>query len=495
MLTPRLATRLSERVQSIRSNAGGAASAGAAASRLTIEPSHSVRMRVKPVNLKPVRGNATTAGGPEVTAKRTILCLSHVSPFPPRAGNEYRLHRLLSWLTKGGWDVVLLYCPPPGQEPDDLQLSTLAGEYQNLVYVQHNGEVGYQLVRPDAAAAMACRDGAVTRDVAKALGEGSQKPTARLIPLVRTFCPDVLIESLLALDQALAPHVVLASYIFMSRGLPLLGTSALKVIDTVDVFSTKTAKVLPFGIVDSLAMSAAEEADLLSTANIALAIQAEEASELRKIAPAVRVVTVGVDMPTACVPAASADRRIALLVASGNALNVRGLRDLLRFAWPRVTRALPDAQLHVVGSVGATLRDYVPGVRCFGLVDDLSPIYAAARVVINPAVAGTGLKIKTLEALAHLRPVIVWPSGIEGLPPELRALCETVTDWYAFSEAMIRLLRDDSGQRSVTGAREQIASYLAPESVYAELDRELGHTLPRTGRIGQVVQTSKFQDV
>src|SRR5206468_8864380 len=112
----------------------------------------------------------------------------------------------------------------------------------------------------------------------------------------------------------------------------------------------------------------------------------------------------------------------------------------LRFAWPLIRRDVPDAELLLVGKIGRTLADEVPGIVRLGVVDDLRPLYRKARVVINPAVAGTGVKIKTLEALCHLRPIVTWPSGTDGLAPELATLCATVQDWHEFSRRVVGFL-------------------------------------------------------
>ncbi len=93
---------------------------------------------------------------------------------------------------------------------------------------------------------------------------------------------------------------------------------------------------------------------------------------------------------------------------------------------------MPNAELRVVGTLGLRVETDDPSVKIMGLVDDLDAAYAGARVVINPAVAGTGLKIKTVEALCHHCPLVTWPSGVEGITPDLRALCYVATDWYMF---------------------------------------------------------------
>src|SRR5205085_3559022 len=48
---------------------------------------------------------------------RRMICVSHVLPYPARAGNQYRIFRLLRWLSKHGWNVTLIVCPLPGAEP------------------------------------------------------------------------------------------------------------------------------------------------------------------------------------------------------------------------------------------------------------------------------------------------------------------------------------------------------------------------------------------
>ena len=60
--------------------------------------------------------------------------------------------------------------------------------------------------------------------------------------------------------------------------------------------------------------------------------------------------------------------------------------------------------------------------------------------MINPAMAGTGIKIKTLEALSYLRPIVTWPNGVDGVTPEVAALCRTVEDWPGFAQEVADIL-------------------------------------------------------
>ncbi len=152
------------------------------------------------------------------------------------------------------------------------------------------------------------------------------------------------------------------------------------------------------------------------------------------------MVTAGIDFDIVGDPRLP-ESHFVLYVASGNPMNVRGLRDFLQFAWPSIRQHVPDAELHVAGAVSEFIENELPGVLALGPVQDLAEVYGPfARVVINPALAGTGVKIKTVEALSHLRPIVTWPTGVDGLPRDLRGVCDVVQDWSEFGRQVVRRL-------------------------------------------------------
>ncbi len=208
------------------------------------------------------------------------------------------------------------------------------------------------------------------------------------------------------------------------------------------------------------------------------------------------VITVGVDFDPA--PAENAVVSEAglpptvLLVASGNPLNVKGLLDFLRFAWPHVLRDHPEAQLVVVGSVSDVVPEESPGVSCRGLVDSLDELYRDCHLVINPCVAGTGMKIKTLEALAHHRPVVTWPTGVDGLSPELRNFCVVVSDWYEFYLEVSKKLTERRREAFSREERDRIAIGLSGSQAYALLGEALDRHLrgPKLARQSSAVENA-----
>jgi glycosyltransferase involved in cell wall biosynthesis len=252
----------------------------------------------------------------------------------------------------------------------------------------------------------------------------------------------------------------------MSRILPLVKDHVLKVIDTIDVFSTKREKVLRFGI-DDLHVDEREETRRLAHADLVLAIQEEERLHLQRLLPDQRVITAGVDVDVVSDAGVPVGRRV-LCVASANPMNRKGIADFLRFAWPQIRREVPDAELRLVGDIGEAIAD-TPGVIRLGRIADLAPEYRAARAVINPAVAGTGLKIKTLEALGHLRRIVTWPAGTDGVAPELAAFCDITHDWYEFARRVSQLLIAPEPKLFSTAERDTIVRLMSPDHVYAAL--------------------------
>ena len=419
----------------------------------------------------------------------TILVVSHVGPWRPRAGNEYRVCRMLRWYQRQGYRIIPIIAPLPGEELPREAVESIAAEFANVVQCHRDGRVEYVL--RDLPEVLASMNGMFTSSFADLLGEdaGGSPRERDLLKIERTFCHDAVISTVLHLERSLGPHVLQVEYIWMTRLLPLVRGHVLKVIDTHDVFSSIQQKVTPFGIRD-VVIEPHEEAERLGRANLAIAIQDDERAELKRLAPSVPVVTAGVDFEVVSDRGVPTEGQI-LYVASNNARNRKGLDDFLCLAWPRIHHLVPRAELLVLGSVADTLATReAPGVRAIGPVDDLTARYQNAALVIDPAVAGTGLKIKVLEALCHFRPVVAWPASVEGLDPKLAAFCLVARDWYEFSERVISVLTRPAGGFTPED-RAVIAELVAPEHVYASLDPAFRAFFEQHGRATEPVGVAR----
>ncbi len=406
--------------------------------------------------------------------RRRAVCVGHVLPYPPRAGNEYRIHKLLSWLAHDGWDLLVVVCPLPHEMPSQEQLASAATVYPNMIVLDHAGTLFHHLADTNPVLAALRPRGHANIPALLNEEDGGEPAQARILNLLRSFCPDVLVELLLQLQDIYRPDLLLAEYIFMTRPFALLRPGITTAIDTIDVFSAKASKVEQYGVSDGLAMTAAEEAALLRRADVLIGIQPEEARDLIGLAPDRKVVSIPVDFHVSEPNWAVRPRNTVLLVASGNPMNVKGLQGFLSEAWPIVRRDRPAVDLIIVGAVGEFVDPVPEKVRVLGKVDDLRPLYAEARVVINPTVAGTGLKIKTVEALCHLRPVVCWPSGVDGVVAEAREFCHVATDWVSFAGHVTRLLEVDDEAFAVEHGQAALKRAFSTEVVYAPL-REVLH--------------------
>ncbi len=128
-------------------------------------------------------------------------------------------------------------------------------------------------------------------------------------------------------------------------------------------------------------------------------------------------------------------------VGSDNPVNSHALAWFLDRVWLTILDQTPNARLVAAGNICSVLPS-CGSIVARGPVDDLSPIYATCSFMLNPAQAGTGLKIKTVEALAFGRCVVTTPAGAEGVEDLAgKGLIVGATP-AAFSAAVTDLLRD-----------------------------------------------------
>lgn len=157
------------------------------------------------------------------------------------------------------------------------------------------------------------------------------------------------------------------------------------------------------------------------------------------------------------------------------------LRVLTRL-WPEIKRRVPTARLRMVGrdakkALGA-LGD-APGVEVHEDVADTIVFFHEADVLLYPPVAGSGMKVKVLEAFALGAAVVTTRAGVEGLPAVDGIHAGVCEDDQGLVERTVQLLIDDDrrqGQR--LAARALLESRCSPraslealEDVYERLCR------------------------
>lgn len=278
--------------------------------------------------------------------------------------------------------------------------------------------------------------------------------------------------------------VVVADYAFLTPAFPYaLSPAARRVVVMHDLFSSRAAQFARAGAQDSVALiDEASELRLLGAADAVVAIQAEEGALIRRALPGQQVIVA--PLAVAPVPAPQPGEGATLLfVGSNTAPNVEGLRWFLREAMPAIRRAVPRAELRVVGAVGPALGplpEAVAGaVRVLGPVPELAPHYREAAVVISPLQLGSGLKVKLIEALAQGKAVVATGVTLQGVQEDCAPAVRPIDEAEAFAAEVVALLTDPALRAERAAASLRVArERFSAEACHAGLLRYL-----RTGRV------------
>lgn len=130
-----------------------------------------------------------------------------------------------------------------------------------------------------------------------------------------------------------------------------------------------------------------------------------------------------------------------VFLSGGNSFNQNGLRWFLDVVFPAIRERFTDAKLIVGGSICKAMPELgdEEGVVSQCYIEDPVAFYAQADVCINPCYQGTGLKIKTFEAISYDKVTIVHPHSMEGIYDKEHAplfASDKPEEWVKFLESV-----------------------------------------------------------
>lgn len=235
------------------------------------------------------------------------------------------------------------------------------------------------------------------------------------------------------LHEKWAFDAAIVNYVWFSRALESLPDSVLKVVDTHDIFGDRHKRFAEIGLEPEWFYTTVdEERRGLTRAHRVWGIQDEESSYLRDLLheTSSEVYTVGHISPSRFQAERPVrDRPIVGYLGSGNPFNVSAMRkfaETLQLNGDLVNKY----QFVIAGSICDKI-DTIPPFKVLGRVNTVEQFYAQVDVVINPMNSGTGLKIKTLEALSFGLPFIGTPSALVGIP------CIQLGDESAYDDLLV----------------------------------------------------------
>jgi len=219
--------------------------------------------------------------------------------------------------------------------------------------------------------------------------------------------------------------LVFCSYVFQSRLLEFVPAHALKVIDTHDKMGNRYEMLWANGQPpEFFSCTPEEEGVYLRRADIVVARREEEARYFDTVAGRETAIVIPHLEEPHFVQRAFDGLRHVGIVGSANRINLAIIRDCLAAIDRRLRGESCPFILHVAGQV----KDMVAGlpseeaqvfrkpwVRMHGFVPDIARFYAEMDLIISPATMGTGINVKTVQAMAYGMPLLTTLVGSKGI--------------------------------------------------------------------------------
>jgi glycosyltransferase involved in cell wall biosynthesis len=134
--------------------------------------------------------------------------------------------------------------------------------------------------------------------------------------------------------------------------------------------------------------------------------------------------------------------------------NADGIRWFAREVFPLVLSQVPAATLTIIGkNPPADFQELAASqpdkFSVTGYVPQLEPYLERAALMVVPVRAGSGMRVRILDAFAHAMPIITTTVGLEGIdaiPGQDVLVADSVDD---FARSVVSLLRDESLQKTL----------------------------------------------
>jgi glycosyltransferase involved in cell wall biosynthesis len=203
----------------------------------------------------------------------------------------------------------------------------------------------------------------------------------------------------------------------------------------------------------------AMERNWLHKFDLILATSTTDAELARRLAPGTNVSVYPNTLPETPQPPRLERQEI---VFSGNLEyppNISAVRFFHQSIWPFLKTRWPELKWRIVGKNPDAIRPFVAGeprIQVAGIVEDAVAVLAECQVAIIPLLAGSGTRVKMLEAWAAGTPVVSTTLGAQGLD------CADETDLLIadeplrFADAVSRLLASPQDRLRIGSAGRRL---------------------------------------
>lgn len=139
--------------------------------------------------------------------------------------------------------------------------------------------------------------------------------------------------------------------------------------------------------------------------------------------------------------------------------NVDGITWFAKEVWPKVLQINSQASFHLAGRDSDKLGLHAPqsGFYVEGTVESALDFYSKHGVFVVPLLAGSGMRIKVLEAMAFGKAIVSTSIGVEGIPVDDGVHVKIADSPQAFALAITDLLKDKELRESLGKAARELA--------------------------------------
>ncbi|MCZ8081339.1 MAG: glycosyltransferase [Rhodobacteraceae bacterium] len=219
--------------------------------------------------------------------------------------------------------------------------------------------------------------------------------------------------------------VVFCSYVFQSKLLEFVPAHILKVIDTHDKMGNRYDMLRRNGQpLEFFSCSPEEEGSYLRRADIVVARRAEEAEYFNSVSQKKTAVVIPHFEEPMFVSRSFERLSNVGLVASANRINLAIVLDFLRTLEAGMAGRNPPFHVHIAGQVRDMIRDLpkkdqavfsTKWLTLHGFVPKIADFYEMVDLVVSPVSMGTGINVKTVQAMAYGMPLVTTSWGCKGI--------------------------------------------------------------------------------
>lgn len=321
------------------------------------------------------------------------------------------------------------------------------------------------------------------------------------------------IEAMDAVGELCDRHeydIAITNYPWMSAVFDRVHSYTGKILLTHDSFVDRNRRMLEQGYPESgwVSIDQAGEQLACERSDVVVAMQEREAEGFRQLVEPDRVQVIGpiFDRVEVAFPVPTDKLRIGYF-GSSNWVNEQNLCEYLKH-WAADDDLCDRSEILIGGGVCETLKDFVPASllqrvnpTMVGRVATPGDFFSRCDLIINPERGGTGIKIKTLEALSHGAAIITTAGGSVGLDStspyhaagDFKQLAELTRDFLSSPERLRehRVLCSDLYDRYVETQRERMNALLGAPVERDESEDAIDDSIPDETRADVVTHQNR----